>query len=102
MADNWTKLKWRLQAVANNEAAGGAGGIALIHVNVFLVNGLPVMWHRPQRIPLEPQNANIGILPLVRGEGWDGVMRCMVNGQKQGMIDKTLMVKDGKPLGWLE
>ena len=101
MADNWTKLKWRLQAIANNEANGGCSGLALIQVNLFLLNGLPVLWQKPQRIPLEPQNADISILPLIRGD-WDVLMHSLTNGQRDGMLNRTLVVRDGKPLGWLE
>lgn len=102
MADNWTKLKWRLQAVANNEAGGGCNGVALIQVSVILCNGLPVLWHRPQRIPLEPQNADLSLLPITRHNGWDVLMHNFVNGQRQGMASRTLVVKNGEPVGWLE
>ena len=101
MADNWTKLKWRLQAVANNEANGGCSGIALIHIDIFLSNGLPILWQKPQRISLEPQNADVSILPLSRGD-WNVLMHSLTSGQRDGMLNRTLVVKNGEPLGWLE
>jgi len=107
MADNWTKLKWRLQAVANNEANGGCPGVALIFVNVFLSCGLPIGWYKPQRIMLEPRNFDISILPIIghAPKGWDDLMHSLVPGEMKratGVIDRILVVREGEPVGWLE
>jgi hypothetical protein len=101
MSDNWTKLKWRLQSVANNEANGGCSGFAFVTVKIYLSNGLPIMWGKPQREPLEPKAIDISHIPHTPQPDWDCLMRSLVNGQRDGMIRRTLLVRDGKPLGLL-
>ena len=106
MTDNWTKLKWRLQAVANNDAQGGCPGVVLIFVNVFLSDGLPIGWYKPQRVPLEPRNFDVSLLSFSHNGGdWDNLMHCLVPDDKKkttGVIDRVLVVRDGAPVGWLD
>lgn len=102
MADNWTKLKWRLQAVANNEANGGPGYVVLIFVNLFLSNGQPIGWYKPQRIPLEPRTFDISLLPFTHTGDWDCLLENCVNGTETGMVNRVLVVREGNPIGWLD
>ena len=105
MTDNWQKLKWRLQSVANNEANGGCNGTALIFVNVFLSKGVPIGWYKPQRIPLEPRTFDIGLLPISQRGDWDTLLRLFIPQEKRdesGVVDRVLVVKEGTPVGWLD
>lgn len=102
MADNWTKLKWRLQAIANNEANGGSSGVALIFVNLFLSGGQLIGWYKPQRIPLEPKHFDISLLPFTNTGDLDWLLDKCKDNTLTGTINRVLVVRDGDPIGWLD
>lgn len=103
MRSNWTKYRERLQAVANNKSYGGSNGVALIMINCFVSEGVLLGWYKPQRIPLEPREFDVSLLK--NGEtvrDWSEVIGSLIkeaNGTQA--IDKTLIVRDAIPIGWL-
>lgn len=114
MRSNWTKYKERLQAVANNRSYGGSNGVALIMINCFVSESVLLFWYKPQRISLEPREFDIS--PLKNGEAigdWLKVIGLLIecaktaplikvlNGREVRALDKTLIVKDAIPVGWL-
>jgi len=105
MADNWTKLKWRLQSVANNRDDGGCEGVALISIKIFLSGGLPIGWCKPNRVSLEPRNFDVSLLSISEiGNGWDDLMHSIVPESMRnstGTLERIFVVKEGIPVGWI-
>lgn len=100
----WEKFLMRLQSIANNEFGGGCDGVAFIEIEAFVAQGTLIGWPKPQRIPLEPKLFDCSALNLLPARTWSGVLRDLqreVNGHA-GKLQKTLVVKNSEPVGWLQ
>jgi len=130
MINPWHGLEERLRAIANNKANGGCNGVALICINLlFDQSGNLLGWYKPQRIQLEPKSLDVSC--LIAGQKrlgtWENTLSQLENsvseedvivntfdpsqnkivpfytieGKKRSTIDKTLVVLDGQPVGFL-
>ena len=104
MINPWDNLEERLRAIANNKANGGCDGVALICVNLFFRTGQGLQgWYKPQRIQLEPRSFDVSglIAGQRRLDGWKDALFRLENSIEDNRVDKTLVILDGKPVGFL-
>jgi hypothetical protein len=97
--DNWQKLHWRLEAIANNKQGGGCKGVAIIELGLYYNSGQLIGWTRPERTPLEPVQFDTSVFDLQPLRGWNEVILALKR-ERGVMVRKMLVVRDGEPVGW--
>lgn len=112
----WDKLRWRLKATAKKNENYHYGGstrlgdrqleeepVYLITVKLFVRNGSLLAWYTPEKIKLEPRQFDVSRLTQNGVRDWPGVIKDLkIFSQNSTCVDKSLVIQDGVPMGWLD